>query len=258
MFYALFSGSHYFSEEWSAANTFYDWQDGGLTPYGLYKQKMAAILKHVQAMVPIAIILPRTYQLVLTHGEDIVFENDAVPGEYLDIVRRINRLFYSGSALGHEDNLLTTGRYGSIFDIIYEDTYEHPEKEYKFLVDFSGSFADILPNAVNAYDEEAMLQKLDLFVTDWLPFTYTGGEVDYMLFENDGQKYCCILNHNGVSKSVEEGETVNPTAAIHLDVRMKSGRILEVTDLCDCGFSTDGDHLQVILPGGTFILFRYA
>lgn len=60
-----------------------------------------------------------------------------------------------------------------------------------------------------------------------------------------------------MSKSVEEGETVNSAATVTVDIAMKSGRILEVTDLCVSKYIADGHRLQVTLPGGEFILFRY-
>lgn len=263
MFYALFSGSNYFAEEWGAANTFYSWKEGGLTPYGLCKKRMADLsrrLTNVTAVAPIAIVLPKEYALVLTSGNDISFENDVIDGAYPDIIHRISRLFYNGSTLGGEDDLLTTGRYGSIFDIIYEDTYTNPEQEYEFLVDFSGKFAGRTTNAVDAYQEDALYTQLDAFVANYLPFTYkSSGDIDYMLFKNDGDNFCCILNHNGISKSLEDGESVNPEASITVDIKMKDSSILEILNLCNheyCHSSTNS--LNTVLQGGDFILFRYA
>ena len=261
MFVSLFSGADYFGEEHGAGNTFYSWQEGGLTPYGAYKKQMADLsreLTNVKADIPIAIILPKEYQMVQVHGHNLPYENDVIEGEYTDIVKRIERLFYNGSTLGSEDRMLSCGRYGSLFDIIYEDSYEHPEEEYQFLVDFSGTFTS-LPNAVDAYQEEKLYEALDAFVAEYLPFAYTAsGDIDYMLFENNGDKYCCILNHNGVSKSVEEGETVAPEATISLSVTMKNREILEVRDLYNCGYEIpQPSQLNTVLPGGELILFRY-
>lgn len=262
MFYALFAGSDYFSEEWGAANTFYDWKEGGLTPYGVCKKKMADLsrkLTNIKADIPIAIILPKEYQLVLTHGGRLAFENDAVEGDYGDIVRRIHRLFYGESVLGLEDKILTTGRYGSLFDIIYEDTYENPGEEYQFLVDFSGRFSGKHFNSVDAFREEELYEKLDAFVTDYLPFTYeASGKIDYTLFSNDDDRYCCIFNHNGVSKSLEEGETVNPQATVQVSITMKDTELLEVLNLCGTDYSTfQHSRIEMVLPGGTFLLFQY-
>ncbi len=263
MFISLFSGADYFGEEHGAGNTFYDWKEGGLTPYGAYKKRMADLsreLTNVKADIPIAIILPREYQMVQVHGRGLPFENDVTEGEFTDIVHRIERLFYNGSTLGSEDRILTCGRYGSLFDIIYEDSYEHPEEEYEFLVDFSGKFAGKLTNAVDAYQEEQLYEALDAFISEYLPFTYSaGGDIDYMLFKNDGDKYCCIINHNGVSKSVEEGETVAPEATIPVSVTMKNGEILGVRDLYNCGYEIHhSSQLNTVLPGGSLILFRHS
>ncbi|MBP3332713.1 MAG: hypothetical protein J6M35_01560 [Clostridia bacterium] len=262
MFYALFAGSDYFAEEWGAGNTFYSWEEGGLTPYGIFKKKMADLsrkLTKVKAVVPIAIILPKQYQLVLTHGGNISFENDAIPGAYPDIVRKIHKLFYNGNMLGTEDNLMTVGRYGSLFDIIYEDTYEHPEKEYEFLVDFSGKFAGSLDVAANAYEENELYARLDRFISEYLPFSYVSkNDIDYTLFENDGKKYCAFFNHSGLSKSVAEGESINPDSATNVKITMKNANIAEVFDICEIGYSLyEGNRIDVRLGGGEFILFRY-
>ena len=261
MFYSLFAGAHYFAEEWGAGNTFYDWQDGGLTPYGLHKQKMAhlaAQLKNVTASVPIAILLPKEYRVVRVHGKPLGYENDITDGDYNDIMHRIHKLFYNGESRGFEDNILTTGRYGSLFDVIYEDSYEHPENEYALLIDFAGTRFPNTPRTVDGYDEENLFRTLDSFVEEFLPFTMTATEdADYTLFENNGERYCCLFNHCGISKSIETGETANPEATITVQLTMKTGKISEVFDLYNEGFAAHGNTLQATLQPGCFLLFRY-
>ena len=262
MFYTLFSGADYFAEEWGMANTFYDWETFELSPYGRYKRDMAALsrkLECVKAYTPCAIVLPKSYRIVNTSGYLLPYENDITQGDYNDIVNRINRLFCNQSRLGHEDSYFTTGRYGSIFDIIYEDYYERPEDEYELLIDFSGSFAGRSENAVDGFDEEKTITVLDRFVKGCLPFRYeASGDVDYMLFESNGDKYCCFLNHNGITKTLAEGEKVNPEATVKLCVEMKSSKITDVVNICDCDFEVSDGIMGATLKGGEFILFQYA
>ena len=261
MYYSLFAGADYFSEEWGQANTFYEWDTFEMPPYGIFKRDMAALsrrLGEVKAYAPVAIVLPKEYGMVNTSGYKLPYENDITESDYNDIVNRIHKLLYNGSKLGHEDSYFTTGRYGSIFDVIYEDYYEHPEKEYDFLVDFSGKFAGTSDKAVNGFNEQETLAGLDQFVKEALPFTYeASGDVDYMLFEGNGEKFVCFLNHNGITKTLADGETVNPEATVKLQVEMKTSNVKEVLNICDCDFEVSGKALNAVLKGGEFVVVRY-
>lgn len=261
MFYSLFAGAHYFAEEWGAANTFYDWEEGKLTPYGIHKQKMAALaaqLTDVTAVTPIAILLPKEYRIVRVHGKPMDFENDITDGDYYEIIRRIHKLIYNGESLGFEDHILTVGRYGSLFDIIYEDSYEHPEEEYQLLIDFSGNLVGKTPRTVNGFEEAALFHALDAFMAEFLPFTLESNtDLDYTLFENNGERYCCLWNHRGISKSLEEGETADPAAATAFCLTMKQGTICKVFDLYNEEYTATETTLRATLQAGDFLLFRY-
>ena len=90
-----------------------------------------------------------------------------------------------------------------------------------------------------------------------LPFTYeASGDVDYMLFEGSGEKFVCFLNHNGITKTLAEGEKVNPEATVKLQVEMKASSVKEVLNICDCDFEVSDKELNAVLKGGEFILFR--
>ena len=79
-----------------------------------------------------------------------------------------------------------------------------------------------------------------------------------MLFENNGDSYCCILNHNGVCKTLEDGEYIKTEATIKVNVKMKDTSILEVFNLCENEYTlSDGNVLNTTLTGGSFILFRF-
>ena len=260
MCYSLFAGADYFSEEWGMSNTFYDWESFELSPYGQIKKDVADLsgeLTNVKPYAPVAIVIPEEYRYLVIRDDGVSYPNDIVAGEYDDLIKRIHRLYYDGSVLGDEDKIFTTGRYGSIFDIIYENSYNHPEEEYELLVDFSGRFAAQIPCAVDGYDEQAVIRALDRFVEERLPFTFTcTGGVDYMLFESEGRQYGCFLNHNGVSKNPETGEWVNAEATVKISLQLKAGEIQKVWDICDCEYTVDGENLQAVLGGGEFILFQ--
>ncbi len=70
-------------------------------------------------------------------------------------------------------------------------------------MDFSGRLSG--EQTVNGFDRQALIERLDTFFKEYLPFDYSSdGDIDYMLFESDGEKYVCFLNHNGITKDVEK------------------------------------------------------
>ena len=261
MYCSLFAGADYFSEEWGQANTFYDLENFEFAPYGAIKKDFfdfSRSFEAVKAVAPIAFVLPKEYKIFPTRHV-IPYTNNVTDGDYFEISNRINRLFYNDSDLGYEDKYLTTGRYGSLFDIIYEDSYGEPLSEYELLVDFSGRLDKNNERIVDGYDEEKLTATLDKFVAEYLPFEYSKDrDIDYMLFENEGRKYAAFFNHNGITKDVNNGERVNPEATVELGVRFKTGRIIEVLNVCDCSYTLDEENIRVTLDGGEFIAVRYA
>ena len=259
MFYALFSGANYYVEEMGMTNTFYDWESFELTPFGKHKRDMFALsreLKNVKPKIPVAIVIPKKYKvLMMHHGYPLI--NDVTEEDYVALFDRINGLFCDGSKLGHEDYVYTTGRYGSLFDIIYEDSYGNPACEYEVVVDYSGKFLK-QSNVVDGYAEEELKNKLDSFFEAYLPFTLNAnGGLDYSLFENDSKRYCCIYNHNGITKTQEEGEMVNPEASVTLRMTLKDGNIKKIYNVCGCDYTVREKVLNAELTGGTFILIEY-
>lgn len=260
MYCSLFAGSHYFSEEWGQANTFYDWESFELSPYGKIKKdffEFSRAFENVKATIPCAFVLPKEYKIFPIHHE-LTYTNNVTEGDYFEFSNRMNKLFSNDSTLGYEDKYLTCGKYGSVFDIIYDDSYETPEDEYDVLIDFSGKFVDKSDKAVDGFDNSAVNQKLDDFFKDYLPFeNSSNGDIDYMLFENDGKKYCCFLNHNGITKDVENGERVNPDAELALNISFKDADVMEVLNICECKYCVNENSIHATLGGGEFIVVRY-
>ena len=128
--------------------------------------------------------------------------------------------------------------------------------EYHILINFSTKHFS--GATIDGHNEETLYKALDKFIYKFLPFTYkSSSDIDYTLFENDGEKYACIFNHSGVSKCIDEGETTNPSATIDLTLTMKNAQIAEVFDLCGDEYLAQENTLKASLKGGNFILFRY-
>jgi len=255
MAYSLFAGADYFSEEWGMANTFYEWDTFELTPYGKIKQDFQNFSRnfaHVKPTVPAAMVLPREFAMVCVHGE-LHYPDDMTAPEHRDAIARIQAYFDNGVRMGNEDKVFTAGANASLFDIIFDDSYAEPSKEYKLLIDFSGRLHG--ENVVNGYDREAADAAISRMM-DGLPFTLEdgGAGLDFQLFSANGKSYVAVYNHRGVSKTIADGETQNPDAAVRFTMRMKDGSLPEVIDYCGIGWEAAEHTVCVTLGGGEFIL----
>ena len=274
MYYSLFAGADYFSEEWGQSNTFYDFESFELSPYGKIKKEFCEFsrrFKNIKPYSPIALIIPREYGVFNTHCRAFPYEkcvDDTVGKRWREIPREIVKLMYDGtkygeddvydgSSLGSEDRYFTVGRYGSIFDIIFDDSYEHPENHYELLVDYTGKMSSKDSKIINFEDETEVVAHLDNFISEKLPVTISSSApIDYNFFENDGRKYVSIFNHSGVSKDLDRGEYVNPQATVSIDLQVRSGKIKAV-ELDARNINIDKNCMSATLDGGCLMLVEY-
>lgn len=275
MYYSLFSGADYFSEEWGQSNTFYDFEGFELSPYGKIKQEFCTFarkFKNVKPYCPVAIIIPREYGVFNTHCRAFPYEeckDDTRDGRWRSLPRKIVRLMYNGerlgeedvydgTSLGSEDRYFTVGRYGSILDVIFEDSYEHPEEHYELVLDYTGRFAADGVKIIDANNEALVLASLDRLVSCSLPVSIESTRsVDYIFFENEGRKHLAVFNHSGVSKDLDSGEQVNPAATVSLTLSVREGSIIEIYPLGGRILSCEGGIMTAELDGGEMLLIEY-
>ena len=226
MYYSLFSGADYFAEEWGQANTFYEWDSFELSPYGIIKRdflKDIAKFKEIKPYVPIAMVLPKEHKFFSANGCYHDYINDMV--EDLDVWKKINSYFDDDIYYGVEDYILVSGKNGSLFDIIYDNSYDKPQKEYELLIDFSGRLTG--ENVVNGYDREKADEAIKKIV-EKLPFVLESNlGLDYQIFEDGEQKFVALYNHKGITKTQEKGETQNPNATAKYSIRLQDGMPLQ-------------------------------
>ena len=274
MYYTLFAGAHYFAEEWGQANTFYDFDTFELSPYGKIKKAFAdfaADFKNVKPYAPIALVIPREYSVINTHCRPFPYDkctDDTNDGRWRELPRDIVKLMYNGQTIGEahkvgdgslglEDCYFTVGRYGSIFDIIFDDSYENPEDHYEIVVDYTGKLLGKSDKIIDYKDNEKLLAILDEFVNESLPVKISSSApTDYTFFENDGKKYVAIFNHSGVSKDLERGEFVNPEATLDFTVDARGASIVG-TALGGRNITINDGIVSATLDGGEFILVEY-
>ncbi len=256
MYYALFGGADYFAEEWGMANTFTRWDPFVLSPYGKIKKDFLDVSRRftdVKPYTPIAFVIPHEYALFNVWSMPS-FENDLIPPEYWGISDRIAAYFDDGRHSAMEDYAFESGGWGSLFDIIYDDSYAAPEKEYRLLIDFTGRLHG---DCVADGNDRNAADKAIAEITASLPFTLEdGGKSDYQLFTSNGETYLAVYNHKGINKTQEKGECGDPDADLPFTLRTKNGRYPECINLCSCPTEAKDGGISVILRAGELVLFR--
>ena len=270
MFYTLFSGADYFSEEWGQANTFRDPDFTELSPYGIIKKDFSEFARRfpcVKPYIPVAIVIPREYGVFNTHCRRFPYEgceDDTEGGRLIEVAKSIVGLMYSGKRrgeedtgegdLGSEDRYFTVGDYGSIFDIIFDDSYTDPTSEYDLVIDYSGRLSG--ERIVCGFDGDAVRRALDAVISRLPVKLVSSGEIDYSFFEEDGRHFVAVYNHRGVSKDVELGETVAKEAEVTVRATA-AGAIKAIEYLSGGEAKITSGTLEARLPGGEFIVFEY-
>ena len=116
---------------------------------------------------------------------------------------------------------------------------------------------EITERVICGWNDE-VYSKIEAFTDKDLPIIITSNsDVDYVIFENNDRKYAAVFNHNGVSKSVEEGEQINPEVTVSLKAMARNGKISRLLNLSDAMCSVKGGEVCRELRGGEFILFEY-
>ncbi len=262
MYYTLFSGADYFSEEWGQSNTFYDFESFELSPYGRIKKEFcdfATDFKNVKAYAPIAIVIPREYGVLNTHTRVFPYEtiiDDTKTKRRMETAERLASFIYNKANLGSEDEYFSNGVLPSIFDVIFEDSYEKIPESYELIIDLSGMIQKS-DRTIDGWSDE-VFDKIKEFKEKKMPVEISAtADLDYTIFTNNEKKYAAVFNHAGVSKTVEHGESTNPEACVFLSANAKNGKITKLYNLSNSDCSLENGKLSGSLQGGEFILFEY-
>ncbi|MCG3150288.1 MAG: hypothetical protein PCFJNLEI_03771 [Verrucomicrobiae bacterium] len=235
-YYALLSGAHYLAEEWGVSNTFQNWRDYPLTPYGEIKKdfiNFAATRPRLEPFVPFAIVLPRECAVIdlfhLRSPETDVYLNRTLgPADraLFGHVRSVLRLFFAaaGTSLGNEAHVLTNNRLADCFDVLDEDAAATAGGQYSCLIDAS---PDCRVARANVGGQTRTLLSTDLarleseimqMIGVEFPCT-VGGGIHWLLNRQGQQWWLALFNNNGVERSTEHGDSflseANLPAVIH-------------------------------------------
>ncbi len=208
--YAYMAGVSFISEEWGMCNTFYDWHDCELTPYGIIKRDFIRFTERYPnigtPVMPIAVVLPKELPVLQTMREYglMALPTSDEMNQKLDIVRNGLKILFKDSepmiGNSNETEAMRNCRFPDVLDIVNED-HLHAEY-YDYLIDLTGasSLSAAYPKKICEINElPDLLDRL-------LPCKITGGAMKQFTRTEDGRYYVMLLNNSGVSRSVANGE----------------------------------------------------
>ncbi len=224
LFYSYLSGASYISEEWGMCNTFYDWKDYEITPYGAVKKDFLNFVKSNsqvgETYTPFAIVLPKElefFDLSSLVGKADSYLSLPVSNEkkrITDKIASVLHLIYGNGKekCGNEGHAMTNSSYGDLFNIIYEDDADI-FSNYEYVIDLteSGTFANqnakFSNRILQSEDVDSLKYHLDEIISKILPFKIEAG-LHYVVNRlNDGW-IIGLFNNEGVSQSVAKGEVL--------------------------------------------------
>ncbi len=254
--YSYMAGASFMAEEWGMCNTFYDWHDFALSPYGEVKRDFIRFTEKYpdigQPLAPIAVVLPHDLPVLenLCSGDD-EYLSYPISGSFAAQLRAIRQtlrdLFRtSGPMVGTETMNLVNGVVPDALDIVNEGMGDLTK--YDYLVDLTGSpaFAQKYKNKIcEARDVQTLLDNL-------LPCTVRGNSLKQFTRNNSGT--CCVMltNNNGVIRSCEKGEVMLPEATETQAITVKDGRSLIALEGAPLTLDEQGVYHTEVPAGGYF------
>ncbi len=246
--YAFMSGASYISEEWGVCNTFYDWIDFDLSPYGRVKKEFLDFINKMPQPIPfnpIALVLPNdleVFDISYSHEYPNKYLNMTVDPYMSDKLKKIwhnlNIIFQNSTdALYKEDRIMQNSKYPDIFDIIHADDKSAMYK-YDHIIDLTGDIAD-LENKVN----------------DLLP-CHVEGNVHWLISQTDTEWIISIFNNSGVSRTVEKGDVYDETASTVAKISLKNNKSLKHLDGSE-KITKKGGGYDVELSAGDWIIASF-
>lgn len=249
--YGYLSGAAFISEEWGMCNTFYDWEDFAVSPYGMTKlefRRFTEEFPHVgEKMTPIAAVLPKQLDVVSgihSSGEFCGYPLDEARNAVLDKSKDgLRKLFsHASSMLGTETHSLINSPIPDAIALIHADAPDL--NRYDYLIDLTGdsAFAASHNNIIAVDEAEKMLEKL-------LPCRLEGNLHWMVNQKSDGGYYLIAFNHSGVVRTVAEGESILPEAKTTVRIHLKDNRALTVL-AGNADLSQENDTWFLTVPGG--------
>ncbi|MBQ7921714.1 MAG: hypothetical protein IJ325_03935 [Clostridia bacterium] len=216
-FHALFSGADFLSEEHGNANTFYDWHDYELSPYGKVKKDFldfAADHRELgDVFVPAVIVIPKEFEifdlLYMDSGTEYLQRpvDPALAALFGTMRKVLIEIFGTGKALhGNEGHCICNSRFGDIFDIVYDDVPVSAFERYDLVLDLSGRMGQLSGKTVLDGRNEAGFREMEQRLACHMPGgLQISGAVSWTLDRYQNGYILAIFNNEGILRSRAKG-----------------------------------------------------
>ena len=260
--YSLMNNVEFMSEEWSVANIFYDWDDFELSPYGKINVWFADFRKKYSdvgnKITPIAAVINSSHKILDRLASTNGFGEMAVGGEaekkMVQIKTDLKSIFANTTEMtGNERwKALDNSNIPDAVDLL-NFTTNGALNNYKYLVDitatnelrdsaWSGKICDIS-------DVETILRRE-------LPCYVDGGLMWLVNERIGGGYYLTVFNNSGVSRTVADGESIDPGAEKTVTLTFKGERNPVVCDGNGKLSKQDGTF-RLTIKGGSWCILKF-
>lgn len=264
-YYSYLSGAHFISEEWGVCNTFYDWKDFEITPYGAVKKEfldfVSACPELGEPYTPFAIVLPKeltVYNLGAYSGlnTDYFYGN----GTQEENIHNVLRSIYWSAADGKNIDLrdmeacaMTTSEFGDLFDIVYED-YPQICDRYIYAIDLTKQKITITGknNSYECSDMDEFKHHLRRLIDETVPLTVTE-DIHWSVNRLNDQWIIGMFNNEGVERSAVYGDKLRPDKTKTVKMTMK--RDYSVEQIAgNASIHKDEKAVYLEIPAGSFAI----
>ncbi len=262
-YHALFSGADFLSEEHGNANTFYDWHDYELSPYGKVKKDFldfAADHRELgDVFVPAVIVIPREFEifdlLYMDSGTEYLQRPvDPTLASLFGVMRRVlMMIFGDGKAVhGNEGHCICNSRFGDLFDIVYDDVPASALDSYDLILDLSGHMGMLPVKTVLDGRKESGIRELEEQLASYMPGgLQVSGAVSWTLNKYENGYMLAVFNNEGILRSRARGTEILPGCEAEVTVSVNGYTPVPV--MGDTPVMEDGKFHLTVSPGNVAV-----
>ena len=253
---AYMAGVTFMSEEWGMCNTFCDWQNFELSPYGKTKLDFIRFVEKYDdigaPVTPVAVVVPGDFVVESANFRKNHYIGFAVQASFArkcNVVHAgLKKIFASTSPIfGRETRALRNCKTYDCIDIITAD--EADMTRYEALVDLTSNptFAQKHKSQIVSAD----IKTLNNIIENHLPCSVKGGVLKQFTRRSDGAYYMLLTNNGGITNTVKQGEKISPCSTRRATITLKPHYTL-TTEQTDGRYELSDNVVTVTLRAGEY------